>query len=84
MSVDKLGELYKIPCFMWSLKTLSDDCCRSNSYTVYYYADGHTESNECCHHMWNCFIYLIKRLALFFSIVSYYIFLLLFLITLQI
>ena len=77
---DKLGELYKIPCFMWSLKSLSDDCCRSNSYTVYTYADGHTESNECCHHIWNCAILIIKRLALVFSIVSFYIFLLFYLI----
>ena len=50
-SCDYLGELYKIPCFVWSIKSLSDPCCRSNSYTVYYYSDGHTESNECCHHM---------------------------------
>ena len=77
---DKLGELYKIPCFMWSLKSLSDDCCRSNSYTVYTYTDGHTESNECCHHIWNCAILIIKRLALVFSIVSFYIFLLFYLI----
>jgi hypothetical protein len=44
------------------------------------YADGHTESNECCMRMWNCFIYVIKRLALIFSIVSFYIFLLFYLI----
>ena len=73
---DKLGELYKIPCFVWSLVGMTDPCCRSTGYTVTVYTDGHTESNECCHHMWNCFIYLIKRLAIFFSIVSYYIFLL--------
>ena len=76
----KLGELYKISCFIWSLKSLSDDCCRSNSYSVYYYADGHRESNECCHYMWNCFILIIKRLALIFSILSFYIFLLFYLI----
>ena len=71
-----IGELYKIPCFVWSLVGMTDPCCRSTGYTVTVYTDGHTESNECCHHMWNCFIYLIKRLAIFFSIVSYYIFLL--------
>ncbi len=73
---DYLGELYKIPCFVWSLIGLTDPCCRSNTYTVTIYADGHTESNECCMRMWNCFIYVIKRLALIFSIVSFYIFLL--------
>ena len=61
---DYLGELYKIPCFVWSLIGLTDPCCRSNTYTVTIYADGHTESNECCMRMWNCFIYVIKRLAL--------------------
>jgi hypothetical protein len=73
---DYLGELYKIPCFVWSLIGLTDPCCTSNTYTVTIYADGHTESNECCVRMWNCFIYVIKRLALIFSIVSFYIFLL--------
>ena len=73
---DYLGELYKIPCFVWSLIGLTDPCCRSNTYTVTIYADGHTESNECCMRMWNCFIYVIKRLALIFSIISFYIFLL--------
>ena len=77
---DYLGELYKIPCFVWSLIGLTDPCCRSNTYTVTIYADGHTESNECCVRMWNCFIYVIKRLALIFSIVSFYIFLLFYLI----
>ena len=77
---DYLGELYKIPCFVWSLIGLTDPCCTSNTYTVTIYADGHTESNECCVRMWNCFIYVIKRLALIFSIVSFYIFLLFYLI----
>jgi len=76
---DKLNELYRIPCFIWSLVGLTDPCCRSNSYTVYVYADGHTESTECCHRIWNCIIYLIKRIATIFTILSYYIFLLFYL-----
>ena len=71
---DYLDELSKIPCFIWSLKVLSDACCRSESYTVTTYPDGHTESTECCHYMWNCFIYIVKRLAIIFSMISYYIF----------
>ena len=31
----KLGELYNIPYFMWSLKSISDPCCRSDSYTCH-------------------------------------------------
>ena len=73
---DKLGELYKIPCLVWSLIGLTDPCCEIKTYTVTYYADGHTESNECCVRMWNCFIFVVKRIALIFSIVSFYIFLL--------
>jgi len=76
---DKLNELYRIPCFIWSLVGLTDPCCRSNSYTVYVYADGHTESTECCHRIWNCIIYLIKRIATIFTILSYYIFLIFYL-----
>ena len=75
---DKLSELSKIPCFIWSLIGLTDPCCRSNSYTVTVYSDGTTESTYCCHTMWNCFIYIIKRLATIFSIVAFYIFLLFF------
>ena len=76
---DKLNELYRIPCFIWSLVGLTDPCCRSESYTVYVYEDGHTESTECCNRIWNCFIYLIKRIATLYTILSYYIFLLFYL-----
>ena len=71
----KISELNKIPCFVWSLVGLTDPCCRSESYTVTYYSDGTTESTYCCHCMWNMFIYIIKRLAVIFTFVSYYIFL---------
>lgn len=72
---NKLGELFMIPCFVWSLVGLTDPCCKSEGYTVTYYSDGHTESTECCHYTWNLFIFLVKRLATIFSIFSYYIFL---------
>ena len=77
-SNDKLNKLFKIPCFIWSLIGLTDPCCRSNSYTVTTYADGHKESTFCCHCMWNCIIFAIKRLATIFSIVAFYIFLIFF------
>ena len=75
----QLGELYKLPCFIWSLVGLTDPCCRSNTYTVTYYSDGHTESDYCCHLIWNCVIYVIKRFAVIFTFMSYYIFLLFYL-----
>ena len=71
----KLGELYKLPCFIWSLQPITYGCCMSTpSYFINSY--GNIESNELCVWMWNCFIYLIKKLAVIFSIVSFYIFLL--------
>ena len=76
---DKLSELFNIPCFIFSLVGLTDPCCRSESSTVTTYTDGHTESTYCCHCLWNCIIYVIKRLAVFFSIISYYIFLIFYL-----
>ena len=76
---DKLSELFNIPCFIFSLVGLTDPCCRSESHTVTTYTDGHTESTYCCHCMWNCIIYVIKRFAVFFSIISYYIFLIFYL-----
>ena len=79
-SCDYLGELYKLPCFIWSLKFLANDCLRSNTITVIYYTDGSSESDACCHYIWNCFIFIIKILAVIFSIVSFYIFLLFYLI----
>ena len=75
---DKISELNKMPCFIWSLVALTDPCCRSDTYTVTVYEDGHTESNECCVRMWNCFIFVIKRMAVIFTFLSFYIFLVFF------
>ena len=77
---DKISELNKMPCFIWSLVALTDPCCRSDTYTVTVYEDGHTESNECCVRMWNCFIFVIKRMAVIFTFLSFYIFLVFFII----
>ena len=77
-SYDTLLEWFRLPCFIISLIDLTDPCCRSNSYTVVTYTDGHTESDYCCHVMWNCFIKIMKRLALFFTVLSFYFFLVFF------
>jgi hypothetical protein len=47
---DKIREFFNLPCFILSLIGLTDPCCRSESYTVTTYADGHVESTECCMH----------------------------------
>lgn len=72
---DKIRELSKIPCFIWSLQCLADNCCLCTSYQVRIYADGHTESDFCWVCMWNCMIKALKFFAVIFTIVSYYIFL---------
>lgn len=77
---DHLCELFKIPWFIWQLRILSDPCCRSTGYSIYIFSDGHIETTKCCHYLWNCFIYLVKRLAIIFTILSYFIFLLFYLI----
>ena len=77
---DKISELNKMPCFIWSLVGLTDPCCRSDTYTVTVYEDGSTQSNECCVTVWNCSVYVIKRLAVFFTFISFYIFLIFFII----
>ena len=77
---DKIREFFNLPCFILSLIGLTDPCCRSESYTVTTYADGHVESTECYMHCWNCFIYIFKRFAVIFSILSYYVFVIFYLI----
>ena len=73
------GELCKLPCFIWSLLGLTDPCCQMDSYTVYTYPDGRTESDYYCVLIWNWTIYILKRFAVIITIMSYYIFLLFYL-----
>ena len=74
-SFNVIGKLYALPCtFVWSLLGVTDPCCMQTTYTVTTYADGHTESNECCVRFCNCTVYLLKRLAMLVSTIIYYIF----------
>ena len=70
----KLAELGQIPCFVWSLVGYTDPCCRSDVNVRIIYTDGHVETNYCWNCMWNNFIFIIKRFAVFFTFISYYIF----------
>ena len=79
-SCDKLNELFGLPCSICLLIGLTDPCCKITTYTVTVYSDGHTESTECWVRIINFITCLIKKLATFFSIVSYYIFFLFYLI----
>ena len=77
---EKLSEFFRLPCFVFQLIGLTDPCCMSTTYTVTYYSDGTTSSTECCMHLWNFFIFIMKRLAVIFSMLSYYIFVIFYLI----
>jgi len=77
---EKLREFFNLPCLIFNLIGLTDPCCRSETYTVTYYSDGSVRSTECCMHLWNFFIFIMKRLAVIFSILSYYIFVIFYLI----
>ena len=43
-SCEKAHEWFSLPYFIMSLIGLTDPCCRSTSYTVTKYSDGHRES----------------------------------------
>ena len=73
-----IEEIYKLPCFVCEFIGLTDPCCRKKTYTEKTYEDGHKESNYCCVLIFNYFIWFMKRLALLFSILSFYIFALVF------
>jgi len=79
-SCEKAGEWFELPCFIISLIGLTDPCCRRDHYTETTYEDGHKESNYCCVCIWNILIYIIKRIALYMTIISYYLFIIFFMI----
>lgn len=73
-----LKEIFRLPCFIWALVSLTDLCCRCDTYTETTYADGHKENNYCCVACFNCFMLLFKRLIVIMTILSFYIFAVLF------
>ena len=75
----KIKELAIVPLFICSLVGLTDPCCRSDTYTEYIYEDGHKEDDKCYVECFNWIVYIIKRLALLFTFLSYYIFFVVFL-----
>ena len=72
--INYLIEIFKLPCFICSIIGLTGPCCRSDTYTVTLYADGHTEDNYCCVQICNCIIYIIKGFTLVLTLFAFYIF----------
>lgn len=77
---EKLSEFFNLPCFIWNLVGLTDPCCREDRVSIYIDSNGRLTDNSCCVCCWNWFITIMKRLATIFSIVSYYIFVLFYLV----
>ena len=74
---EMLTSWFKLPCsYIWDFVSLTDPCCRSDTYTVYYYSDGTTSDDKCLVQSCNTFCYLVKRLSLILSTLVYYMFLL--------
>lgn len=74
---DMLTSWFRLPCsYIWDFVSLTDPCCYSNTYTVYYYSDGTTSDDKCLVQSCNTFCFLVKRLSLILSTLVYYMFLL--------
>lgn len=58
-----LKNLFFIPCSIWKLVSLTDDCFICNN-----------KNDNCCVSIWNCLIILIKFLAYVLSCLCFYIF----------
>ena len=72
--IDYLIEIFKLPCFICSIIGLTGPCCRSDTYTVTLYADGHVEDNYCCVQICNCIMYIIKGFTVILTLFAFYIF----------
>ena len=62
-SKNTLKNLFFLPCSIWKLVALTDDCFRCNN-----------EDDNCWVSIWNCLIILIKFLAYILSCLCFYIF----------
>ena len=81
-----ISEMFNIPCFIIKLVYYTFDCCKCNYVvitTTYrdYYGNRWSEDNYCLvivALIWNIMMMLMKIMITFYTIISYYIFLLLF------
>ena len=72
LSCDTVTEWARLPCFILVLLGLTDPCCTQTTYTVTTYADGHTENDLHIVEFMNLCVKVIKRVAYFFSVISFY------------
>ena len=76
---EKLKELFKLPSVIFELISLTDPCCLASP-SLYVNVFGYVESDICYVSIWNFFMFIFKKLAVVFSMLSYYIFLIFYLI----
>ena len=73
---EHLFSIAKLPCFVWNIIPLNDYCCKCNKPTIYYYADGHPESDSLCvcNYIWSLLIKLLKFIFYIYCIIPFYLF----------
>lgn len=76
---EKIKELFNLPCIIFELIKLTDPCCMASP-TLTVNVFGYVESDICYVCVWNFFMFILKKLAVVFSMLSYYIFLIFYLI----
>ena len=73
-SCDLLSELLSLPCQVWRLLPLTDDCCRCDKITVTVHSDGSTTSDEKFVVCFNVTCKLLKMFAMLIATIVYFIF----------
>ena len=76
---EKIKELFNLPCIIFELIKLTDPCCMASP-TLTVNVFGYVESDICYVCVWNFFMFILKKLAVVFSMLSYYIFVIFYLI----
>ena len=76
---EKIKELFNLPCIIFEPIKLTDPCCMASP-TLTVNVFGYVESDICYVCVWNFFMFILKKLAVVFSMLSYYIFLIFYLI----
>ena len=79
-SCGKLCSIAKLPCFVWSLIPLANNCCKCTTIITCIYEDGHVEDNACCVCIWNLIIKFLKFISYLYTLFSFYIFYVVFII----
>lgn len=73
-SCDLLCDLLSLPCQVWRLFPLTDDCCRCNTITETVHSDGSKSSDASIVICFNIICKLLKMFAMIIATIVYFIF----------